>query len=419
MSVNEIRNDLLGQSYYKIDHESGLTVYVYPKEGYSSTYAIFGTDYGSIDADGIPNGTAHFLEHKLFESDEIDAFKRFAETGASANAYTTFDRTCYLFNCGANFYENLKILLDFVTHPYFTQETVEKEQGIIGQEIKMYQDEPMWQSLFNLLRTAYVNHPVRIDLAGTPETIAEITAETLYGCYDKFYNLGNMVLACVGDTTVDEVLKAVDEVLGKERKAAEPVTRHFDEPYEVAGDYIEQKMSVAMPQFALGFKTSPEGDSGSRPTTRERVVTSILLDCLFGQTTEFYNDLLDNGYISPNIGAEDFSGPGYRLVLVIGDSKDPKYVAEAFKKRVAEVKENGISPEDFERARKAHYGRTVMEFNDVNNIANVMVVFHFEGSTLYEELDICKELTLDEINELLDRRFDVNNVTLSVILPKE
>ncbi|MBR6479694.1 MAG: insulinase family protein, partial [Clostridia bacterium] len=141
MSVNEIRNDLLGQSYYKIDHESGLTVYVYPKEGYSSTYAIFGTDYGSIDADGIPNGTAHFLEHKLFESDEIDAFKRFAETGASANAYTTFDRTCYLFNCGANFYENLKILLDFVTHPYFTQETVEKEQGIIGQEIKMYQDE--------------------------------------------------------------------------------------------------------------------------------------------------------------------------------------------------------------------------------------------------------------------------------------
>ncbi|MBQ1451094.1 MAG: insulinase family protein, partial [Clostridia bacterium] len=364
MNIREVKNDLLRDSYFEIEHDSGLRIFVYPKEGYSSTFAIFGTDYGSVDADGIPNGTAHFLEHKLFESDEIDAFKRFAETGASANAYTTFDRTCYLFNCGANFAENLGILLDFVTHPYFTQETVEKEQGIIGQEIKMYEDDPMWRSLFNLLKAAYKNHPVRVDLAGTVESIAEITADTLYDCYNKFYSLSNMALACVGNTTVEEVLEVADRVLPGKAPKGEPIKRSFDEPYEICEKYVEEKMSVAIPQFALGFKLAQGSDTGARPEVREKIITAVVLDCILGSTTEFYNELLRDGYISPGFGAEFFAGPGSKLLLFMGDSKDPKYVAEAIKKQIAKVKETGIPKEDFERTRKAHYGLAVMDFND-------------------------------------------------------
>ena len=212
--IRERSNALLGDSFFEIKHDTGLRIFVYPKKGYSTTYAVFGTNYGSIDtfiktvgndATPIPEGTAHFLEHKLFESEELDAFERFAKTGANANAYTSFDKTCYLFSCSSNFSKNLEILLDFVQHPYFTQQTVEKEQGIIGQEIRMYQDEPSWQVLFNLLKLMYHKHPVKIDIAGTVESIAEITADTLYGCYNNFYNLNNMVLAVVGNTTVDEV----------------------------------------------------------------------------------------------------------------------------------------------------------------------------------------------------------------------
>jgi len=418
MNVREIRNDLLNDSYFEIKHDSGLTILVYPKEGYSSTYAVFGTDYGSIDADGIPNGTAHFLEHKLFESDEIDAFKRFAETGASANAYTTFDRTCYLFNCGANFAQNLEILLDFVTHPYFTQETVEKEQGIIGQEIKMYEDDPMWRSLFNLLKAAYRNHPVRVDLAGTVESIAEITADILYDCYDKFYCLSNMVLVCVGNTTVEEVVEVADRVLPGNAKAGEPIKRSFDEPYEVQEHYVEEKMSVAMPQLALGIKLDPGSDTGSRPTAEEKIITAIVTDCIIGTTTELYNKLLDDGYISPNLGAESFSGPGSRMILFICDSKDPKYVANAIKERIAELKKTGISAEDFERTRRAHYGLAVMDYNNVDGLANWLVVSYFQRACIYDDLEIYRKLTLDDVNEYL-RGIDEENASLSVILPKE
>ena len=189
MQIKEIKNEQLGEMYYDISHPSGLKILVMPKSGYSGAYAIFATKYGSIDnmlpqPDGsykkIPEGTAHFLEHKLFESEDLDAFERFAKTGASANAYTSFDRTGYLFSCTGNFKKNLEILLDFVQHPYFTQQTVQKEQGIIGQEIMMYKDVPDWEATFNLMRALYHVHPVRVDIAGSCESIAEITADLLY-----------------------------------------------------------------------------------------------------------------------------------------------------------------------------------------------------------------------------------------------
>ena len=187
MPFTQIQSKTLQDSYYKLQHKTGLTIYVYPKEGYSSTYAIFGTKYGSVnrifsvdhqEKITVPDGIAHYLEHKLFESEDGDAFSRYAKTGASANAYTSFDKTCYLFSCTQNFEQSLEILLDFVQTPYFTPQTVQKEQGIIGQEIKMYDDSPDWRVMFNLLEAMYHNHPVKIDIAGTVASIANITADT-------------------------------------------------------------------------------------------------------------------------------------------------------------------------------------------------------------------------------------------------
>ena len=205
----EIRSERVRESYQKIDHPSGLTLLLYPMEGFSSAYAMLTTDYGSVDmafrtdpkADftRIPAGTAHFLEHKMFENEDGDAFAKYAATGASANAFTSFDKTSYLFGCADHFEESLRILLEFVTTPYFTPQTVSKEQGIIGQEIKMYDDNPDWRVLFNLLKAMYVKHPIAIDIAGTVESIAEITADSLYETYHAFYNLHNMVLVVAGN----------------------------------------------------------------------------------------------------------------------------------------------------------------------------------------------------------------------------
>ena len=424
-NMNTISNDLLLDSYYEIKHKSGLKILVYPKEGYSTTYAVFGTNYGSIDtfikrageeASPIPEGTAHFLEHKLFESEELDAFERFAKTGASANAYTSFDKTCYLFSCSSNFKENLGILLDFVQHPYFTQKTVEKEQGIIGQEIRMYQDQPEWQVLFNLLRCLYHKHPVKIDIAGTVESISHITADMLYGCYNNFYNLNNMVLAVVGNTTVDEVLAVADEYL--ENKEAVVVERaDYGEPDEIVMDYMEEKLSVSMPLFTLGYKEK-SGENQIK-SLRDKILTSLILEYIAGDTSPLYDKLFSEGLINTGFGSEYFTGYGYAAVIFSGESKDPQKVCACIREEIARVKREGIAAEDFERIKKMHYGRAIMDYNDVDGLANVLVSSEFEGYHLFDEIDIYRTITLDDATKRLIELFAEERSALSVIYPNK
>ena len=422
MNIKEIKNELLNEKYYDIDHPSGLKILVMPKENYASSYAIFATKYGSIDTmiqmqDGsfkeIPEGTAHFLEHKLFESEDLDAFERFAKTGASANAYTSFDRTGYLFSCSANFKKNLEILLDFVQNPYFTQATVEKEQGIIGQEIDMYKDVPDWEVMFNCLRTMYHNLPVRIDIAGTQESIAQITAETLYGCYDNFYNLHNMVLAVAGNVCVNEVIEAADKVLKPvDGKMAQ--RKIIDEPKEVVENYVEEKLSVATPQFMFGFKES--WDAPER-TTREEISMEILLDMLSGQSSKLYKRLFDGKLINNSFGFEYFTGFGYSCVLFAGESSDPKKVAEEIVKEINRFRETGFDEVTFERTKKKLYGRMIMGMNDVDGIANNMAVSYFAGEDIFADFEIYKTITLDDVTELFGKTLDEDYSVLSVIKP--
>ncbi len=423
MNIKEIKNDLLGEKYYKIAHKSGLNIYVFPKENYSTAYAVFGTKYGSIDTvfkkkdeneyTSVPEGIAHFLEHKLFESEELDAFERFAKTGASANAYTSFDKTCYLFSCSGNFKQNLDILLDFVRHPYFTQKTVEKEQGIIGQEIRMYRDVPDWRVLFNLLCAMYKNHPVRIDIAGTESSIAEISADLLYKCYDDFYNLGNMALAVAGNVTVEEVIESADRLLTNDPEFS--IDRKFiEEEKDVVTDYVEEKLSVASPIFSLGFKETWQTPERS---LKEELLGNIILEAIAGNTSSLYSELIDMELVNTTFSTEYFTGYGYSAMIFSGESQNPKKVAEKIKERIKEIKASGISTDDFEMARKKLYGREIMSYNDVDELANNLIAADFMNEDLFDEFETLKILTADEANEFFAKVLDERYSSLSVILP--
>ncbi len=419
--MKEIKSAALNEKYYEIDHKSGLKIYVMPKENYSSAYAIFGAKYGSIDtrfkrSDSdewtvVPEGIAHFLEHKLFESEELDAFTRFAKTGASANAYTSFDKTCYLFQCSDHFDQSLEILLDFVTHPYFTEETVKKEQGIIGQEITMYYDVAGWMSTFNLLKCLYHNHPVRIDIAGTVESIAQITDKLLYDCYNTFYNLNNMALAVVGNVTPQQVETLCDKMLKTAPQLS--IERSFDdEPREIAADYTEYNLAMSMPVFSFGYKEKCEKPVQDIKTIIE---TNILLEILAGNTSELYKNLFEKGLINESFSKEYFIGYGYEAIIFDGESENPKLVSEEIKNEIARLKKERIDSELFEAVRRSLYGKEIMEYNDIDSIANGFIAADFGGYGIFDSIDIYKTVTKEDVEKRLADILDERYCALSVV----
>lgn len=424
MEMTKITGKHVQDVYYKIQHPTGLDIYIYPKENCNSTYAIFGTKYGSVDncykrsdeqkAEKVPEGIAHYLEHKLFESEDGDAFERYAKTGASANAFTSFEQTCYLFSCTDKVYESLEILLDFVQSPYFTEETVQKEQGIIGQEIKMYDDDPQWRVMFNHLRALYHHHPIKEDIAGTVESIAEITPEYLYRCYNTFYNLNNMVLSIAGNVDIDKALAVCDRML----KKSEPVEveRIFEtEPESIVTDYVEEHLSVASPLFQFGYK---ENVSSVNRSEKDIAAVEVLLDLFASDASPLYRKLLDEGLINEaSFSHEYFEGASFASVIFSGESKDPKKVAEYIREEANALKRDGISEETFNRSKKAVYGMNVSALNSPSNIANGIISYAFKDRELLKYIDAFTELTLNDVNEKLHRILDDKMCALSVVLP--
>ena len=410
----------IGESYLMATLSSGLKIYILEKPQYNSSYAIFGTKYGSIDTvfsvngeqTAVPEGIAHFLEHKLFESEDGDAFSKYAKTGAYANAFTSFDRTCYLFSCSDKFYENLDILLSFVQSPYFTEETVKKEQGIIGQEIRMYDDSPAWRVMFNMLMAMYHNHPVRIDIAGTTESIAKIDSELLYKCYNTFYNPSNMFICIAGNVDSEKVLKQIKENI-KPSEPVEIVRINEEEPEEVVKNYVEQKLSVAQPIFCLGFK---ETMSKPERSVKQKVCTSLLLEILAGEASPLYERLTNMGLINDEFGTEYFTGHGYSAVIFEGESKDPNAVAEEIKKEIARLKTEGIDKKLFSAVRSGMYGNAIRLFDSVEGIAMQMVDSAMGDSGLFDEIKYLKSVTSDDVYKRLLKLEDEKAV-LSVILP--
>lgn len=419
MSVKEIKSTLTGDKYYKVKHKSGLNIYVYEKPDYSGSYAVFGTNYGSVNTrfsrnDGdvitVPDGIAHYLEHKLFESEDGDAFAKYAKTGANANAFTSFDKTCYLFSTTDNFKESLEILLDFVQDPYFTDETVAKEQGIIGQEIKMYDDSPDWKVMFNLLECMYHNHPVKIDIAGTVESIAEITPEKLYQCYNTFYNLNNMALCVCGNVTLDEVLEVADRLLKPSDDVK--ITNYFeDEPYEVVKNFTEQHLPVAVPMFHIGFK----GKGDRRTTVVEQAGLDVLLAMIFSSVSPLHKELLDKELINQSFDYEVFEGPGYFSILLGGESRKPEDVYSHIMDYVKTLKENGLSEEDYMICKKAVYGDTMSALNSNTSIGNNLMDSHFTNREFFSYVEAVYNLSFDDVKSAFDMFIDHNNTALSVI----
>lgn len=421
MNREIIRSEKLREEYVKIDHPSGLTMLLCPMEGYSTSYAMFTTKYGSVDCCfktnlqpdyfEIPAGTAHYLEHKMFESEEGDAFNRFAKLGASPNAFTSFDKTSYLFACSDNFKETLEILLDMVSTPYFTPETVAKEQGIIGQEIGMYDDSPDWRVMFNLLEALYVNHPVKLDIAGTVETIAEITDKTLYRVYDTFYHLSNMVLTVAGNFKVEEVLEVADRVL-KKGENIEISRRVPEEPAEIAKKYVEQQLPVATPLFCIGFKGK---DMGNRKNFENMILDEMIIDLVCGEMTPLYRSLYEDGLINNGLNGEVMASRDYIHSMIEGESRDPKEVYRRLLAEIERLKVCGFDEAMFARSKKGTYGRYIGLYSKPESIASVMCNTYFADMTLYELLDLVAGITKEQLEARMKENLLEEYSALSVV----
>jgi len=421
MNKEIIRSEKLREEYVKIQHPSGLTMLLCPMEGYSTSYAMFTTRYGSVDSCfktnlepdyfEIPAGTAHYLEHKMFESEEGDAFAKYAEIGASPNAFTSFDKTAYLFACSDNFKESLEILLDCVSTPYFTPENVAKEQGIIGQEIRMYDDSPDWRVMFNLLESLYVKHPVKVDIAGTVESIAEITHETLYRVYNTFYHLSNMILTVAGNFTIDEVLEVCDKVL-KKGVDIEIVRKPVDEPKHIVRSYTEQNLPVATPMFCIGFKGE---DKGNRKNFENMILDEMIIDLVCGEMTPLYHSLYEDGLINNGINGEVMASSDYICSMIEGESRDPKAVYHRLLAEIQRLKECGFDDAMFERCKKATYGRYVGLYSKPESIASVMISTYFAEMTLYELLDLVAAVSKEQLEERMKENLLEEYSALSVV----
>lgn len=424
--MEAIRYDALQETLYRETMDNGLQVYVLPKPGFQKTYATFSTKYGSIDnrfqVEGqeeisVPDGIAHFLEHKMFEEPEGDIFAKFASQGASANAFTSFDQTVYLFSATENISANLETLINFVQHPYFTDQNVEKEKGIIGQEIGMYRDNPDWRVYFGLIEAMYKVHPVHIDIAGTVESIGTITKETLYTCYNAFYHPSNMLLFVVGGVDPEEVFRLVRENQAKKNYPAQgAIERKFDpEPSGVNEARRECKLPVSLPKCLFGFKETKLGFSGADLLRRD-LATKLALDLLLGPSTKLYQKLYDMDLISDSFSHEYNSNPNYAFSAIGGDTKDPEKLLQVITEEIKNVTASGFREEDFERARKKKIGGYLRMLNSPENIAHEFTRYRFRGGDLFDVLPVYESLSLDEVNARLREHIDWNQLAVSLVL---
>ncbi len=403
-----------------IKHKSGCTICLYPMPKYSSAYAVFGTRYGSVDTTfrtkndsdyiTVPEGIAHYLEHKLFENDECDAFELYSKTGASANAFTSFDCTAYLFSCTQKFSDNLRILLSFVQEPYFTDENVEKERGIITQEIKMYLDDPGTRVMYNCLDAVYHNNPVRIDIAGTVESIQEIDKDLLYRCYNTFYNLNNMVLSIAGNFDPDEALAICDELLkpSEDQKLDVIVP---EEPYEVKEKKVVQKLPCAMPLFQIGFKMTLPSEQ-----YKQYIAYNIMLEAALGSTSEFYNKLYSEGIINDSFSVGVFNGRGFFLPIATGIVREPEKVTELIINELKRLKTDGIPEEDVRIVTKMTYGELFSSFNNVESVGRAAMQAEFDNRDIFTAVEITAGITYNDVMNALCE-LDLDNYCLSIVEP--
>ncbi|MFS0786969.1 pitrilysin family protein [Shouchella sp. 1P09AA] len=416
----------LEETLYHEQLDNGLDVYILPKKGFHKTFATFTTKYGSIDNHftplgekervRVPDGIAHFLEHKMFESEEGDVFHTFGKQGASANAFTSFTRTAYLFSSTTNVNENLTTLLDFVQHPYFTDESVEKEKGIIEQEITMYDDNPDWRAYFGTIENMYKSHPVKIDIAGTVPSINEITKEDLYTCYHTFYHPNNMLLFIVGSVEPEEVMKLVrDNQSSKSFPEPESIDRAFpDEPSEVDQATNVLHMPVQTPKVFIGYKETKPDRQGQELLQYE-LSLNVLLDLMFGPSSEAYERLYEQGIADESFSFDHTSEKGFGFSIIGGESQKPEELIAIVEETIESFKKGSLSEEDTGRALKKKIGGFLKALNSPEFIANEFTRYRFNDMDLFEVLPTLERLTAKDLEEVLHAHFREETKTTLIV----
>ena len=404
--------------------DNGLTVMIVPRETTNKKFVIWGTHFGSIDNHFVvpntkeeiilPDGVAHFLEHKMFEQENgVNSLDKLMALGVDPNAYTTNNHTAYYFECTTHFEEALDELMDYVQHPYFTDENVEKEKGIIGQEIKMYEDDPDWQLYINALDCMYQNNPIKIDIAGSIESISKINKEILYKSYETFYHPSNMAMVVCGNFKPEEILEEIKKRLVERKEQGEIKRIYPQEEVSIHQKYKETRMEVSVPLFAIGFKDKVQ----SKDAVKRHIAIEILLNMLIGKSSKLYQELYSEGLLmaEPDI-SYDFSEQ-YAYALITGQSKNPKKIEEKLKEEICKQKET-FDVEQFERLKRKVYGDYVVEYNNISDVSRMFLSDFFKGINALEYIEQYTSVSVEYTKQILTEVFDENNEILSIVLPR-
>lgn len=405
--------------------ENGMTVIIIPKNTTNKKYIIWGVNFGSIDNHFkvndeevyIPDGVAHFLEHKMFEQENgTNSLDKLMALGIDANAYTTNDHTAYLFECTEHFYEGLDELMDYVQNPYFTDDNVEKEKGIISQEIRMYDDDPGWQLYMSVLDCLYKENPIKIDIAGTVDSIRKINKDTLYKCYNTFYAPNNMTLVVCGNFEPQEILKQVKDRLIK-NTIEEKIERIYpDIEQKINKKNIEKEMNVSIPLFAIGFK---DIEGMNDEIVKKHIAIEILLNILVGKSSNLYKELYDVGTILEEPDMDYEFSKQYAHVVISGQSEKPEDIYNKLKKEIEEYVKNGLDSEHFERIKKKVYGNYVVEYNNISDISRMFLSDSMKNISSFDYIEQYNQVSKDYTQKILKEIFNTDSMVMAIIKPKK
>ena len=422
-----IENSKVKEKLYVEKLENGLTVMIMPKKNIQKKYMIWATNFGSIDnkfiapndkeETNIPDGVAHFLEHKMFEQQNgTNSLDTLTALGVNANAYTTTDHTCYLFECTDNFYPAMDELMDYVQNPYFTDQNVEKEKGIIGQEIQMYDDYPSWAVYMNAMKCMYKNNPIIIDIAGSIESISKIDKEVLYKCYNTFYHPSNMVMCFAGEFEPEALIEEVKKRLKPTEKHGEIKRIYPEEPEQIVKKENTQNMEVSMPIFVIGIKDVIDNKNcTSSNIVKKHIAIEILLNMLIGKSSKLYKELYEAELITGEPYLDYEFSKQYAHVSITGQSNNPKKVLEKFEAEIKQMKENDIDLAHFQRVKNMIYGNYVKEYDDVAEICRMFVGDYMKGINSFEYIEEYEQVTPEYTKQVLEEVFKEDKTVLSIV----
>lgn len=425
-----IKNSKVKEELYVEKLENGLTIMIMPKRNIQKKYMIWATNFGSMDnnfiapndkeATKIPDGVAHFLEHKMFEQPNgTNSLDTLTALGVNANAYTSTDQTCFLFECTDNFEPAMDELMDYVQSPYFTDQNVEKEKGIIGQEIKMYDDYPEWAVYMNAIKCMYKNNPITIDIAGTIESISKIDKEVLYKCYNTFYHPSNMVMCFAGDFEPNNLIEEVKKRLKPIEKHGEIKRIYPTEPEEIVRKEITTQMEVSMPLFVIGIKDDISNKKNDTDViVKKHIAIEILLNMLIGKSSKLYKNLYEEELITSEPYLEYEFAKQYAHVAITGQSNNPKEVLKRLQTEIKEMKSKEIDKEHFKRIKNMIYGNYVKEYDSVSDICRMFVGDYMKGINSFQYIEDYEQVTPEYAKQVLEEVFREEKTVLSIVCKK-